>query len=209
MILFTKIKNAFIKARILIVSAFYCFLSGFKFDFGMRIYGRPIIKGGGLFNYKIKHKIIIGNSFKCSNSINSNSIGLIQPCVFNVSNPNSKIIIGNNVGISGSTINATILVNIGSNVLIGSGCIISDTDSHPLSYIERRNNDFSNVKSRPINIGDDVFVGARSLILKGVTIGEKSIIGMGSVVTKDIPANCVAAGNPARVIRYLNDEKSK
>lgn len=204
--LFHKIKNAFIKARILIVSAFYCLLSGFRFDSSMRIYGRPIIKGGGLFNYDIRHKIIIGNRFKCCNSINSNSIGLIQPCVFNVSKSNSKIIIGNNVGISGSTINATVLVNIGNNVLIGSGCIISDTDSHPLSYLERRDNDFSNVKSNPIRICDDVFVGARSLILKGVTIGEKSIIGMGSVVTKDIPANCIAAGNPARVIRFLNDD---
>lgn len=204
-----KIINAFKKARILIVTVFYCFLSGFRIDSSMRIYGRPIIRGGGLLNYKIKHKIIIGNRFKCNNSIKSNSIGLIQPCVFNVSKPDAKIIIGNNVGISGSTINATVLVNIGNNVLIGSGCIISDTDSHPLSYIERRNNDFSNVMSRPINIGDDVFVGARSLILKGVTIGEKSIIGMGSVVTKDIPANCVAAGNPARVIRYLNDDGKK
>lgn len=206
MMLFTKLGYVYIKLKTLVGSAIYCLVSGFRYDKSMKINGRPIIKGGGLLNFKVRKKIIIGKNFKCNNSIGTNSIGLIQPCVFNVSKKSSKIVIGDNVGISGSTINATVLINIGSNVLIGSGCIISDTDSHPLAYLERRNNDYSNVKSLPVKICDDVFIGARSLILKGVTIGEKSIIGMGSVVTKDIPANCIAAGNPAQIIRYLNDE---
>ena len=58
-------------------------------------------------------------------------------------------------------------------------------------------------KSPPIVIEDDVWVGAHSIILKGVTIGARSIIGAGSVVTKSIPADCVAAGNPCRVIKNL------
>lgn len=57
--------------------------------------------------------------------------------------------------------------------------------------------------SAPIVIEDDVWVGAHSFILKGVTIGARSIIGAGSVVTKNIPADCVAAGNPCRVIKNL------
>lgn len=59
-------------------------------------------------------------------------------------------------------------------------------------------------KSAPVVIGDYVFIGARSIVLKGVTIGEKSIIAAGSVVTKDVPANCLAGGNPCKMIKYLS-----
>lgn len=58
--------------------------------------------------------------------------------------------------------------------------------------------------SAPIVIGDYVFIGARCIIQKGVTIGEKAIIAAGSVVVKDIPPMCIAAGNPAKVIKYLD-----
>lgn len=61
-----------------------------------------------------------------------------------------------------------------------------------------------NIKTAPIVIEDYVFVGAKSIILKGVTIGEKSVIAAGSVVVDDIPANCIAGGNPCKVIKYLN-----
>ena len=60
------------------------------------------------------------------------------------------------------------------------------------------------VKSAPITIEDDVWIGAHSIILEGVTIGARSVIGAGSVVTKSIPADCIAAGNPCRVIRMLS-----
>jgi maltose O-acetyltransferase len=63
--------------------------------------------------------------------------------------------------------------------------------------------DFSTVIAKPIHIGKKVWITSRCIILGGVTIGDNSIIGAGSVVTKDIPANCLAAGNPARVIKYL------
>ena len=132
-----------------------------------------------------------------------NSIGTIQPCVFNYSKPNSIIEIGDNVGISGSTINATTKITIGDNVLIGSGCLITDTDSHPLHWEDRLTNDDSKTKSKPIVIEDNVFIGARSIVLKGVTIGFGSVIGAGSVVTQSIPPNVVACGNPARIIKQI------
>jgi acetyltransferase-like isoleucine patch superfamily enzyme len=59
------------------------------------------------------------------------------------------------------------------------------------------------VQTAPVTIEDDVWIGAQCIILKGVTIGARSIIGAGSVVTKDIPADCVAAGNPCRIIKEL------
>ena len=148
-------------------------------------------------------KLIIGKYFSCNNKTTSNSIGLIQPCVFNISSTGSRIIIGENVGISGSTICASKSVTIGDNVLIGSRCLITDTDAHPLNWQDRRLNHNEKKGTSPVVIGNDVFIGARSIILKGVTIGDRAVIGAGSVVTKDIPSDCIAAGNPARIIKSL------
>ena len=149
-------------------------------------------------------KIEIGESFKCNNTVKSNSIGLIQPCVFNINTPGSKIVIGNNVGISGSTICATKSVVIGDNVLIGSGCLITDTDAHPINWQDRRLGRNERTNIAPVVIGNDVFVGARSIILKGVTVGNRVVIGAGSVVNKNVPDDCIVAGNPAKVVKKLN-----
>ena len=90
--------------------------------------------------------------------------------------------------------------------------MILDTDVHQLDYLARRGvrvsdkvDDITTVQSAPITIEDDVWIGANCQILKGVTIGARSIIGAGSVVTKSIPADCIAAGNPCRVIRTLKN----
>lgn len=91
---------------------------------------------------------------------------------------------------------------IGNNVKIGGCVLITDTDAHPMDYMARRSSN-EGTKSAPVVIEDDVWVGAHCIILKGVTIGARSIIGAGSVVTKNIPADCVAAGNPCKVIKSL------
>lgn len=154
----------------------------------------------------MKHKggrLVIGESFICNNKVNSNSIGTIQPCVFNIAIDGSFIKIGNNVGISGSTINSATSVIIDDNVTIGSGCLITDTDSHPLLYEDRLADDMSKTKTSPVHVGEGAFIGARSIIMKGVIIGKHSIIGAGSVVTKSVPDNVVACGNPAEIVRSL------
>ena len=168
--------------------------------------GLKIIKKNKLICLLTKTKngeLIIGNDFKCNNKIKSNSIGLIQPCVFNISTSGSKIIIGNNVGISGSSINATTTITIEDNVLIGSGCLISDTDSHPLHWEDRLYNNNDKTAKAPITVKKNAFIGARSIILKGVTIGECAIVGAGSVVSKDVPPYSIVCGNPARVVKTL------
>lgn len=90
-------------------------------------------------------------------------------------------------------------VIIGDNVLFGPSVQIY-TATHPLDAAERRQGLES---AKPITIGADVWVGGGAIICPGVTIGERSVIGAGSVVTRDIPADVVAAGNPCRVIRSL------
>lgn len=191
----------------LIPSLFYQLISGIKLNTSNRLVGRIIIiKKNLLIRLLTRSKngeLIIGNNFKCNNKIKSNSIGLIQPCIFNIYAPNSKIIIGDNVGISGSTICATTSVTIGNNVLIGSGCLISDTDSHPIDWEDRLYDRNQKTRKAPIVIKDNAFIGARSIILKGVTIGEGAVVGAGSVVSKDVPPYTVVAGNPARVVKTL------
>ena len=114
---------------------------------------------------------------------------------------NATIRIGNNVGISHANITAFSGVTIDDNVLIGSGVKIWDTDFHPVNYKDRIEN--KEPMSLPIHIKEGAFIGACSIILKGVSIGKHSVIGAGSVVTKNVPDNEVWAGNPARLVKKL------
>lgn len=188
----------------------FCMRSGLKYDSSWEMNGRCFV-GKSSWILRKKHpeikkgQLIIGDYFSCNNKLTSNSVGIFQPCFFNISASGSKIIIGNHVGISGSTINATTSITIGDNTIIGSGCLITDTDSHPILAAERNLPDWPKyTKSKPIIIGKNVFIGARSIVMKGVTIGNGAVVGAGSVVTKDVPANAIVAGNPARVVKTIN-----
>ena len=157
-----------------------------------------------------KHKISIGDNFyftsgDAANPISSNLRGTIfTDC------PDARILIGDNVGMSSTRMWIHDSLTIGNNVNIGACVPIIDTDCHEMDYRVRNHSlppsgmDGQYVKSAPITIEDHVWIGAHSIILKGVTIGARSVIGAGSVVTKSIPADCIAAGNPCRVIRMLS-----
>ncbi len=90
-------------------------------------------------------------------------------------------------------------VRIGDHTLLGPGVQIL-TPLHPFDAMERRRLEYG----KPVSIGDDVWIGGGALILAGVTIGSRTIIGAGSVVTRDIPAGVLAVGNPCRVVREIN-----
>lgn len=147
-------------------------------------------------------KISIGNNFLC----NSGSLGpglASSECKFIVNN--GSIFIGNNVGISSSIISSKERITIEDNVTIGAGCMIFDTNFHSLDpKIRGTEKDTINAKNEPVTICKHVFIGARSIITKGVTIGENSIIAAGSVVVKDVPANQIWGGNPAKFIKELH-----
>jgi acetyltransferase-like isoleucine patch superfamily enzyme len=164
----------------------------------MQVYNRLYIRGNG--------SVTIGDDFvftsgECINPICRN----IRGCINTVRQ--GHVIIGDHVGISSACIWSESEIRIGNHVNIGGDCLIMDTDAHPINYLERRKwGSFDGVASSPIHIKDDVWIGARCIILKGVTIGERSVIGAGSVVVSDIPADCIAAGNPCKVIRNISDE---
>lgn len=110
--------------------------------------------------------------------------------------------IGNHVWINfGLTLVDDTYITIGDNTQLGPNVTIA-TATHPLDPILRKEGYQSN---KPVTIGSNVWIGAGAIILPGVTIGDDSVIGAGSIVTKDVPPSSVAVGNPARVIRRVND----
>lgn len=150
----------------------------------------------GFVYIKNKGKISIGNKFICNSGKNKNPIGG-DTVTRLVTRQNGKISIGNNVGISNSTIVSANNIIISDNVLIGGGCKIWDTNFHSLSPIERKSRDEKLIVSKPITLMANSFIGGGSIILPGVTIGKNSIVGAGSVVRKNIPENEIWVGNPA------------
>lgn len=156
-------------------------------------------------------EITIGDNFYCSSGEGINPISRnLRGCIFVAKG--AKLTIGSNVGISSGTLWVSQKVTIGSDVMIGANCLIIDTDSHPLNADLRcvhhpTEEDVRAIrqatKSAPVVIEDKVWLGTNVMVLKGVRIGRGSVIGAGSVVSKSIPEGCIAAGNPCRVIRRL------
>lgn len=107
---------------------------------------------------------------------------------------------------SDTVINCKPLISIGKNIKIGTGCMIMDSNFHSSDWrVRRTDSDIEEAVSKPVQICDDVFVGAQSIVCKGVTIGERSMIAAGSVVVSDIPADCIAGGNPCKEIKMIKE----
>lgn len=163
----------------------------------LKINGKISVYGDG--------KIEIGTHVTINSCENSNPIGGANKTILNARN-DGYIKIGKGCGISNSTIVAFAGVVIGDNTFLGGSCSIYDTDFHSLKANERDLVDQNGVNKKPVVIGNDVFIGAHSIILKGVTIGDEAIIGAGSVVTKSVPKGEIWGGNPAKFIRKVNHE---
>jgi len=113
----------------------------------------------------------------------------------------STILIGPGTATSNNvSIISTESIEIGRECRIGDMTLIMDCDFHEVNPLTRND---SSGQSAPVVLADRVWIGSRAIVLKGVTIGENSVIAAGSVVTRSIPANSLAAGVPARVIREL------
>jgi acetyltransferase-like isoleucine patch superfamily enzyme len=143
-------------------------------------------------------KIFIGDNCTFLSRENSNKIGINRPCAISTQKSPfpAEIRIGNNCGFSGTVIAAFKGIIIGNNVKCGANTLITDSDWH--------SDDYRSGEPANVIIGDNVWLGEGVKILKGVTIGRNALIGAGSVVTKDIPSDVVAAGNPCIIIKTMN-----
>lgn len=173
-------------------------IAGVRWGRGWKFYGVPILQ---------KHRrstLIIGDRLELRSIPHSNALGPFHPVILTTRRPGARLVIGRGFGMTGGTICAEESIIIGDDVWVGGNCTITDTDFHPLRLEDRLARPLDGATA-PVVIEDGVFIGMQSLILKGVTIGARSVIGAGSVVTRSIPPDVIAAGSPARVIRQLDE----
>jgi acetyltransferase-like isoleucine patch superfamily enzyme len=147
-------------------------------------------------------RVSIGSGSIFTSKTSANFVGLFKRTSIYVG-PGAELTIGDGDGFSGVSIYCSLRIEIGPNLNCGGNVSIWDTDFHPLDAEARRIHDVTQIKRAPVEIGPDVFIGAQSIILKGTRIGARSILGAGSVVSGEIPADEIWAGNPARRIRSL------
>ena len=164
---------------------------------GIKFYGLPVtVRMTG-------SRITIGNKCSFRSDYSSNLVGVNRKCIITTLRRGAEVTIGEGSGFSGTVIAAAGSIRIGNNVLCGANTTITDYDWHGIEPYRRN----KPADPKPVVIKDNVWLGLNTVVLKGVTIGKNAVIGANSVVTKDIPENVIAAGNPCSVLRILDTEK--
>ncbi len=174
--------------------------AGVKIGSGARFLGQPIVT-------RYSNSVIsVGERLVATSRSQGTALGVRSPVILRTLADSASLIIGDDAGMSGTVICAARSIRIGARCMFGADCMVFDTDFH--NRDPGGDGDTPRRYSRPdwaaisasVVIGDDVFIGARAIVTKGVTIGSGSIIAAGSIVTRDLPPNVVAAGIPARVV---------
>jgi acetyltransferase-like isoleucine patch superfamily enzyme len=174
-------------------------MKGLHLGKGVAFFGRPIID--------IRHggQIIIGDGVTLNSRNRGYHINMHSPIKLYADRAGATITIGQETRIHGSCVHAYQSITIGQRCLIAANCQIFDGSGHDLSFDNLWERINTRGSTAPIVIEDAVWLGANTLVLPGVRIGQGSVVGAGSVVTKDIPRMVVAAGNPARVVRAYDE----
>ncbi len=171
------------------------------------VFGRNLkVMGPCFIRVRKQGAIVLGKNVRLFACNRANPVGLTNPAILSTMG-HGKIEVGDESGISSCVISSRVYVCIGQRVNIGGNVRIFDHDFHSLKYIKRRDSlaDKKNIQVAPVKIGDDVFIGTNAMILKGVNIGNRAVVAAGSVVTKDVPADMIVAGNPARAVKHLDN----
>ena len=151
--------------------------------------------------------IVIGDRFVGVSTSRRQVIGVSHELVLRAVAHGATIRIGDDCGMSGASVVAARSISIGDGCLVGADAMIVDTDFHPVDVTQRRYAPMPEPAERDaVSIGDNVFIGARALVLKGSRIGDDAVVGAGAVVSGEVPGGCVVAGNPAVVVRRLRLE---
>ena len=161
-------------------------------------YGLPVIIRAG------NSEMIFGNGVVVKSSFLSNLIGLYQRSII-IARAGGKVVLDDDVRMSATTIYSRASIHIGKHTSIGANVKIFDHDFHPIDPDERLEHPNSGMKCKPIEIGENVFIGCNCIILKGSKIGNNCVIGAGAVVSGE--DNTIIAGNPAKTIQKIEVSK--
>lgn len=208
MYLIEKIKN-FLKKTDLKYYFYFkysLFIGYFLTKFNIILYNGKLIIGK---NFKVwgsirflidgNGKILIGDNFHAVSSRRRSYLTLFSPCHL-TSVRGGKIIFGKHVGLNGNTIVSKKKIEIKDDTMIGANTIIIDHDGHSISPINRWNNDD---EPKEISIGKNCWIGMNCIILKGVSIGDNTVIAAGSIVIKSCDKDSLYGGNPAKKIKNI------
>ena len=176
-----------------------CFMSGCSCGKNIEVYGKVILRSSWE-GVEVGDRVqLISSSWRCSAG------ALNHPVRLRTFMRGAKIILETGCGLNGTSITSrSSVVRIGEGTIIAPNVTITDSDFHIPWPPEGRMQYSGTEHDAPIDIGKRVWIGANTIILKGVTIGDNAVIGAGSVVIKDIPANVLAVGNPASVVKYYD-----
>lgn len=160
-----------------------------------------VFAGNTIIRAYEKNAIEVGSNVIFNSDPHNNLVGLNGPTII-CANKGARIKIGSNSGFSSVVINARKSILIGSNVRVGGNVRVFDHDFHPLEWDARRApENTAQIRSRPVIIEDDVFIGTNAIILKGTHIGARSIVSAGSIVFGlDVPPDSFVKGNPAVIV---------
>jgi acetyltransferase-like isoleucine patch superfamily enzyme len=202
--------NQFRKLKLKLISSFWTIVIRIRLNLINVSFKKPISFYGN--SYFIRHrysKMSIGKNCSFTSTSYFNVAGVNKKNTISTINKDAILTIGDRCGFSGVVICVAKEVTIGENVLVGANCFISDYGFHELDPEIRWTGKLSSTLADPVRIGNNVWLGMNVVVLKGVTIGENSVIGANSLVTKDIPANVIAAGSPCVVKKELKPNNDK
>jgi len=174
---------------------------------GVEVSARARVMGVPIVERHADSRIVIGDDVVLCSRSRWTALGVSHPVVLRTLRPGASIAIGRGTGISGGSICAAVSVSIGERCMVGADVAIVDTDFHAVDAAIR-DDGWRNVACAPVHIGDDVFIGARAIILKGVRIGNGATVGAGAVVTRSVPAWAIVGGNPAKILRMRSDPQA-
>ncbi len=168
---------------------------GIELGPGCHFYGLP------MFRRIPESSMRIGANCEFRSARWSNMVGINRPCMLSTMAEGAVLEVGEGCGFSGAVIGCAARIVLGRRVMCGANVTITDTDWHPLDWRTRAEGRTGPVAA--VSIGDDVWLGLNCTVLKGVTIGRRTVVGAGSIVSRDLPDGVIAAGAPAVPIRRL------
>lgn len=165
---------------------------------GVEVAAGVILNGRPFVHRHPGSRIVLGAGVCFNSSVRSNPLANSRPVTLRTMSPDARILLDCGVGVSGCAICAAAGIHLGEGTFVGADAMIFDNDFHsPVGPFRWGNPTPDN--PRPIEVGRGAFIGARAMVLKGVTIGDRGIVGAGAVVTKNVPAGHIAVGNPAQI----------